>query len=67
MGRPKFDYKLFLGKESAEFYNPDLENWLPYSDSIMEPETRTEEEQKLLVKLHILDLMGMDDWVFDDL
>ena len=65
--RPKFDYKLFLGKESAQYYNPDTETWILFSDSIMQPETRTEDEQKLLIKLHILDLMGMDDWVVDDL
>lgn len=67
VGRPKFDYKLFLGKESAEYYDPDKEAWLPYSESIMQPETRTEAEQRLLIKLHILNLMGMDEVFFDDL
>lgn len=65
VGRPKFDYKLFLGKESAEYYNPDQEAWLPYTEDIMTPETRTHEEQRLLVKLHILNLMGMDETFFD--
>lgn len=65
VGRPKFDYKLFLGKESAEYFNPDLEKWLPYTEDIMQPETRTEEEQRLLIKLHILNLMGMDEMQFD--
>ena len=46
--RPKFLYKLFLGKESAEYYHPDSETWKRYCDSILLPEQRTEEEEHLL-------------------
>jgi arginyl-tRNA--protein-N-Asp/Glu arginylyltransferase len=42
--RPKFLYKLFLGKESAQYYNPDTESWHPYNDLILLPEVSTEEE-----------------------
>lgn len=48
VNRPKFDYKLFLGKESAEYYDPDAENWKPYDDTIMIPEIRSTEEEHLL-------------------
>lgn len=46
--RPKFDYKLFLGEESAEYYDPETEAWKPYHPDIMKTEIRTEEEQDLL-------------------
>ena len=46
--RPKFLYKLFLGKESAEYYHPDSETWKRYCDSILLPEQRTEEDEHLL-------------------
>jgi arginyl-tRNA--protein-N-Asp/Glu arginylyltransferase len=48
VNRPKFLYKLFLGKESAQYYHPDTETWKPYCDSILLPEVRTEEEEDLL-------------------
>lgn len=52
VNRPKFDYKLFLGKESAEYYNPDIENWKAYDDDIMIPENRNEEEENLLSNVY---------------
>jgi arginyl-tRNA--protein-N-Asp/Glu arginylyltransferase len=30
-GWPKFDYKLFPGKDAAEIYDPQIQAWLPYS------------------------------------
>ena len=48
VNRPKFDYKLFLGKESAEYYDPETEIWKSYDDVIMSPEIITEEEKRLL-------------------
>jgi arginine-tRNA-protein transferase len=52
VGRPKFDYKLFLGKDSAEYYDPEIEAWRKYSDEIMKPEVRTEEEKNLLENVY---------------
>ena len=46
--RPKFLYKLFLGKESAQYYHPDTKTWKPYCDSVLLPEVRTDEEEDLL-------------------
>ena len=48
VNRPKFNYKLFLGRESAEYYDPETEKWNPYDDKIMIREIRTEEEKRLL-------------------
>ena len=48
VNRPKFDYKLFIGKESAEYYDPEIEKWKPYDDAILRPEILTEEEKSLL-------------------
>lgn len=50
--RPKFDYKFFLGKESAEYYDAETETWKPYNDVIMLPEIRTEEEEDLLLNIY---------------
>ena len=61
VGRPKFNYKLFLGKESAEYYDPETEKWKPYTDDIMLPEIRTEKEDMQLIRLHILSLFGFDE------
>lgn len=29
---PKFDYKLFLGKDRAELFDPEKQVWVPYSE-----------------------------------
>ena len=47
--RPKFLYKLFLGKESAEYYHPDTKTWNAYCESILEPEEKTEDEKVKLL------------------
>ncbi|MFZ9718989.1 MAG: hypothetical protein ACO3BD_06495 [Chitinophagaceae bacterium] len=52
VGRPKFDYKLFLGAESAEYYDPEVSDWKPYHPEIMQPEQRTEEEEQLLEDIY---------------
>ena len=46
--RPRFNYKLFLGKESAEYYCPDTDTWKSYDDSIMQPEVLTSDEHNYL-------------------
>ena len=52
VGRPKFDYKLFLGKESTEYYDPETETWKPYTDEILKPELRTEDGEHLLYNVY---------------
>jgi leucyl-tRNA---protein transferase len=34
-GYPKFDYKLFAGREAAEIYDPSSQLWLPYSPELL--------------------------------
>jgi len=34
-GRPKMDYKLFLGREFAEYFNPQNGLWSPFNSSIL--------------------------------
>jgi len=41
VGRPKLDYKLFLGKDSAEYFDYETKSWLPYKDDILEEEHYT--------------------------
>jgi arginine-tRNA-protein transferase len=53
VGRPKFDYKLFLGRETAEYFDPETENWKPFCNQIMEPEIRTADEEIELIQLFI--------------
>jgi arginine-tRNA-protein transferase len=45
---PCFDYKLFLGKESAQYYSPDEEVWKPYNDKIMEREILSKEDHDFI-------------------
>lgn len=52
VNRPKFNYKLFLGKEAAEYYHPDTETWQLFCESILLPEKRTEEEEDRLLDLY---------------
>ncbi len=56
-GKPKMDYKLFLGKEATQFYNPETKMWEAYheglhrADSMNEmdrPIELTDEDLKLL-------------------
>lgn len=39
-GKPKFEYKLFLGEESAKYLNRE-KNWVSFNRSILKPETST--------------------------
>ena len=34
-GLPKMDYKLFLGKEEAEYFDPEAVAWLKFDDNIL--------------------------------
>lgn len=36
-GLPKFDYKLFLGREAAEYYHPETGAWKSFEDRILDP------------------------------
>ncbi len=35
-GNPKMDYKLFLGKQQAQYFDPRSASWLPFHDSILQ-------------------------------
>jgi len=47
-GNDKMNYKLFLGKEAAYYFEPGTDQWRPYDDIILLPEVLSEE-----VKLEI--------------
>jgi arginyl-tRNA--protein-N-Asp/Glu arginylyltransferase len=36
-GNPKFDYKLFLGKDCAEYFHTGEQSWKPFEDRILDP------------------------------
>jgi hypothetical protein len=42
-GNTKMDYKLFLGKEMGEYYDPELDQWQAFHEGILEPEPYSEE------------------------
>jgi hypothetical protein len=42
-GHPKMNYKLFLGKDCGEYFDPDEEQWFSFNDSILEEEAYSEE------------------------
>lgn len=42
--RPEFDYKLCLGEDIAQYYNPETEGWHVYNASILNDKKYTEDE-----------------------
>ena len=42
--RPEFDYKLCLGEDIAQYYNPETEGWHVYNASILNDQKYTEDE-----------------------
>lgn len=42
--RPCFDYKLFLGEDIAQYYDPSNADWLVYDASIMNDQKYTEDD-----------------------
>ena len=34
-GKPKMDYKLFLGREVVEYFSPEVQQWRPFVDQIL--------------------------------
>jgi arginine-tRNA-protein transferase len=42
-GYSKMNYKLFLGKEYSEYFDPEGNQWLGFDESILDPETYSEE------------------------
>jgi hypothetical protein len=52
VNRPRFNYKLFLGKSSAEYYDPETETWKPYHDDLLIPEVLSDEERRLLYDVY---------------
>lgn len=51
-GKPKMNYKLFLGATSMQYYDPDSERWVPYHQAICEEEEYGEGVEAEI--LHIL-------------
>ena len=41
VGKPKLDYKLFLGKDKAQYFDYESKSWLGYKDEILIPESYT--------------------------
>lgn len=39
-GNPKMDYKLFLGKEQAHYFDPLSASWLPFHEGILQIPTK---------------------------
>lgn len=44
-GFPKLDYKLFLGKEAAQYFHFETETWRQFQNSILKPEDYSEIER----------------------
>lgn len=44
-GNPKMDYKLFLGREAAEYFDPGTETWRPFHEHILLGEDLSEQEK----------------------
>lgn len=42
-GNPKMNYKLFLGRDCGEYFDPETAAWMSYHDGILEEETYSEE------------------------
>lgn len=41
---PRFDYKLFLGKEAAAYFDPSSQSWRPWNDDVLRTVSYSEEE-----------------------
>lgn len=48
VGKPKLDYKLFLGKDLAQYYDYESQSWLIYNDDILTEEVYTSSDLNLL-------------------
>jgi arginyl-tRNA--protein-N-Asp/Glu arginylyltransferase len=44
-GNPKMDYKLFLGRHAAQYFDPESEDWKPFNDTILQAETYSETDK----------------------
>lgn len=53
-GKPKMNYKLFLGREIATYYEPTTGVWLPFDETILRGERLTEAD-KLQIVLAFVD------------
>ncbi len=53
-GHPKMDYKLFMGKAAAQYFDPETETWMCFQNSILNAEDYAERD-KLEVMLALLD------------
>lgn len=48
-GKSKMNYKLFLGRESASYFDPSTNMWLPFEEPILQPERLTEADKLQIV------------------
>jgi arginyl-tRNA--protein-N-Asp/Glu arginylyltransferase len=48
-GKTKMDYKLFIGKEATQYFDPSSHSWKYFEDSILLPETLTEEYKRKVI------------------
>jgi len=53
-GKEKMNYKLFLGRELAEYYDPSAGVWCPFDEQILLPE-RLSEVDKLQIALALIE------------
>ncbi len=53
-GRPKMNYKLFLGRDVADYFDPATGMWLPFEESILLSERLTEAD-KLQIALAFIE------------
>lgn len=63
-GNSRFDYKRCLGEAALEYYNPDSEDWQPFSPDILHPEQLPPEQQLevyLKLMMNEVQVIGADD------
>ena len=58
VGKPKLNYKLFLGEEKAQYYDYKTRNWLIYQSSILEEEEYTEEQIQKFMLAYLISSIG---------
>lgn len=44
-GNPKMDYKLFLGKGAAQYFDPEIGTWMPFQDRILNAEEYSDRDK----------------------
>jgi arginine-tRNA-protein transferase len=44
-GLPKMDYKLFMGKEATQYFDPETQAWMSFHEGILLPEEPGDEDR----------------------